>query len=97
MTFWKTASKAQKLAQIDAGIELGMTARQVAINLGCSPKTIFLFAGENERSFKGYKLTPVQREVKLHGVRRRLTSDNTHMPEAFDIFGVKESKWEMDL
>lgn len=35
MSFWNLATTAQKLAQIDAGIELGMTSAQVAMNCGC--------------------------------------------------------------
>lgn len=33
--WWYRATTEQRLAQIDAGIELGMTAAQVAMNCGC--------------------------------------------------------------
>lgn len=33
--WWYRATQEQKLAQIDAAIELGMTAKQVAMNCGC--------------------------------------------------------------
>lgn len=34
--WWYRATNEQRLAQIDAGIELGMTAKQVAMNCGCA-------------------------------------------------------------
>jgi hypothetical protein len=34
MSWWNTATQAQKLAQIDGGIECGLTARQIAIASG---------------------------------------------------------------
>ena len=97
MTFWKTASKAQKLAQIDAGIELGMTARQVGLNVGAHKNTVQQFARENGRHFSSNAKPAQSVKAMAHAMRRKLLNDNTRMPEAFDIFGVKESKWEMEL
>jgi len=33
--WWYSATREQKLAQVRAGIELGMTAQQIAMNCGC--------------------------------------------------------------
>lgn len=50
-TWWDRASEDEKLGQIDAGIELGMTARQVGINVGATKETIHSFARYRGRNF----------------------------------------------
>jgi hypothetical protein len=61
--WWSRASTAERLAQIDAAIELGMTARQCAINCGCldelkiardQPGALQYFAFRNGRHFNGF-------------------------------------------
>ena len=52
MSFWNTATQEQKLAQIDGGLELGLTANQVAINCGVKPFTLTAFARFHGRSFR---------------------------------------------
>lgn len=51
MSFWSTATVEQKLAQIDAGIELGMATAVVAKNLGCHRHTLYFFARQHGRRF----------------------------------------------
>jgi hypothetical protein len=98
MTFWKTATKEQKLSQIDGGIECGMSARQIGLNLGTSRDNVIAFANGNGRSFPRTSIRPAQSvKAMAHAMKRKLVDDNTKMPEAFDIFGAKESKWEMEL
>lgn len=47
MTFWDTATREQKLAQIDGGIECGMTAAQIATCLGAPSGYDLRFFGNN--------------------------------------------------
>lgn len=96
MTFWKTASKAQKLAQIDAGIELGMTARQVGMNVGIGKRQVLYFAEEHGRKFPHQTTRPFGEAARLAAFRSRGV-DNERMERAFNIFGAKESKWEIEL
>lgn len=56
MTFWSTATNEQRLVQIDAGIELGMTSKQVAMCLGAPvyvnrANAVLAFANTHGRSF----------------------------------------------
>lgn len=50
-TFWKHATTEQRLAQIDAGILLGLTAGQIGMNCGTSAGTIRGFAYYHGRKF----------------------------------------------
>ena len=43
--WWYRASKEQRLEQIKAGIELGMTSKQVAMNCGCYYAEIYSISG----------------------------------------------------
>jgi hypothetical protein len=95
MTFWKTATKEQKLAQIDGGIECGMTARQVAMNCGTPSINVYRFAERNNRSLPAKK-AKLSETLKI-ALARSQGKSNDVMPEAFDIFGAKERKWEMEL
>lgn len=52
MTWWHNASKGQRLAQIDGGIELGMTAKQIALASGVVvTKRVVDYANKNARYF----------------------------------------------
>lgn len=50
-SWWHRATPAQRLAQIDGGIECGMTARQVAMACGTSPGAVGTCASANARCF----------------------------------------------
>lgn len=47
--WWHRASQAQKLAQLDAGIELGMAAAQIALASGASRPAVASFADYHHR------------------------------------------------
>ncbi len=68
MTWWKNASTSQRLAQIDAGIELGLTARQIALASGVTASVIHHTAGSNGRSLISSK--PVAARKRSAIVRR---------------------------
>ena len=96
MTFWKTATKEQKLSQIDGGIECGMTARQIGMNLGIGKRRVLYFAEEHGRKFPHQVTKPFGEASRIASHRSR-GIDNERIPNAFSIFGAKESKWEMEL
>lgn len=47
--WWSRATTSRKLAQIDGGIEIGMTAEQIAICSGCEATDIEDFATSHNR------------------------------------------------
>ena len=51
MSWWSSASTEQRLTQVDAGIELGMTSRQVALASGTTAHAIRLMASYHSRRF----------------------------------------------
>jgi hypothetical protein len=96
MTFWKTATKEQKLSQIDGGIECGMTARQVAVNCGTTAENIRALASRCGRSFN-HGISVGWGRASLISSQRSRGVPNERITDAFNIFGAKESKWEMEL
>lgn len=51
-SWWSSASTAEKLAQLDGGIECGMTAAQIALNCGApSAMAVYHIAHSNGRRF----------------------------------------------
>lgn len=61
--WWYRATQEQKLAQIDAAIEVGMTVPQVAINCGANVNTVGSFATNHGRHFSGFSKNQ-QRKTK---------------------------------
>ena len=51
MSWWSKATEAQKLAQIDGGIECGMTGPQVAMASGTTRSAVHSFAIAHGRKF----------------------------------------------
>lgn len=104
MTFWTTATREQKLAQIDGGIECGMTARQVAMCLGASTThggaTVLMFAARNGRRFNTGTHDKKVKAGLVGGVRGAMTGGivamrNAGFPDyeissAFSLFGSHE-------
>lgn len=94
MSFWESATTEQKLAQIDGGIECGMTTEQIAVNCGVSPtdknpasRVVAWFAINHGRKF-GYNL-PVRRlKERMAHTRTKIEIEMTHdLPDdAFSIF-----------
>lgn len=52
--WWFRATHEQRMAQLDAAISLGMTARQLAMNCGGTVGAVAQFASVNGRKFRGY-------------------------------------------
>lgn len=75
--WWYSATAAEKLAQIDAAIELGMTGVQCANNCGAIPDTLRSFAADHGRHFdanaysKGKRSGRIVRWEDGQAVRRR--------------------------
>lgn len=69
MSWWKHATREQRLAQIDGGIALNMTGKQVAINCGLlshgepAPETICAYASKYNRSFHGESVAMHERAI----------------------------------
>lgn len=87
MSAWSNMSTEQRLAQIDGAIECGMTARQLAKNLGAHPGTARAFANAHGRHFKG---TSVGAHISAHSFWRSIRKSNAQAevdsPYAFSIF-----------
>lgn len=65
MSWWFKASEAQRLAQIDGGIECGMTSRQIAVASGLDGedrKTVAWFAQNHLRKIPHKTKFKAQRE-----------------------------------
>ena len=69
MSWWEKANTEQKLAQLDSGIGLGMTAAAVAIASGTTVSAVQQFAYNHERRFRpstGYSAS----HRRYNGMRR---------------------------
>lgn len=99
MTYWDKATQEQRLAQIDAGISLGMTSKQIAMCLGAPiyengrDNAVSLFAARHGRRFTTPRATASSRGGKISGrisraiqFRKAGYTDVTHK-DAFSIFG----------
>jgi hypothetical protein len=91
MTFWKTATKDQRLAQIDGGIECGLCAADIAVMLGTTADCIRHYASRYGRSLrKDYEAA--KRNGHKGGIvggivnARRMKKPETSQPSAFSIF-----------
>lgn len=69
MSWWYRATAEQKLAQIDAAIELGMTAGQIAMNCGTIRTTVFAFANYHGRYIAGGRTTATPGQRRASNVR----------------------------
>jgi len=97
MSFWETATSTERLRQIDAGIELGMTAKQVAMNFGLhegtdrhGSKKVLYFALNHGRHFKRAQASVSSKQsisMKHYWDRRIQDHSGTLPADAFDIFG----------
>lgn len=66
--WWDRATNAERLAQIDGGIELGMMPRHVAWNLGVRYLTLVQFAHKHGRKF-AYTVRGVYHDRRAARVR----------------------------
>lgn len=87
MSAWSSMTTEQRLEQIDGAIELGLTARQTAMNLRGHPGTVRAFANTHGRHFKG---TSVGSHISAHSYWRSIRQQNCQTevdsPYAFAIF-----------
>lgn len=100
MTYWDKASQEQRLAQIDAGIELGMTSKQIAMCLRApmydrdgQDNAVKTFGNRHGRHFPTPREEASRRSGRVSGrissalkLRNAGYLDVSHK-DAFSIFG----------
>lgn len=90
ISWWSRASTEQKLAQIDGGIELGMSGRHIALNVGATRSAVLEFGRRYGRRFVA-KASPAQMQQagRVGGLKqaRRLGTADFEISSAFSIFG----------
>lgn len=100
MTYWDKASQEQRLIQIDAGIELGMTSKQIAMCLRApmydrdgGDNAVKTFGNRHGRSFPTSQSESGRRAGRIAGRISRAVQfrkagfiETTHK-DAFSIFG----------
>lgn len=92
--FWESATQDQRLKQIDAGIELFMTARQIAMNCGATKQAILSYGHRHGRKFPAGCNDGGRRNrdnVNRVLMSRRKKNPEVNVIEAFEIFGARES------
>lgn len=99
MNWWSNATEQQKLAQIDGGIECGMTTRQIAMNCGATRAAVASYGRDHGRTF------PAKSELR-HSISggkvqrimqaRRAGAPNTLMTDAFSIFDQPKKRGLFD-
>ncbi|AGR47916.1 hypothetical protein PHIM7_213 [Sinorhizobium phage phiM7] len=103
MNYWNNATEDQKLAQIKAGLELGMTQKQIAMNLKVPSHVIRFFAHKHHLDFyevsnaerirkMNLEYTPETREIEM-----KQKIDNTSVTFAFTIFNNSNNDWVMNF
>jgi hypothetical protein len=108
MSWWDQATAEQKLAQIDAGISLGMTGKQISICLRVPEvvngnSKVTAFAHSHGRSFPTTRSIAAMRggaaAAKTHSLRiPRLSGTPEHMISgAFDIFERDDEREELSF
>lgn len=92
-SWWSRASTEQKLAQIDGGIECGMTAKQIARVLRVDAvSTVSAFAGRHGRHFptspqeKGRRGFSKMGQTNGIATARRWGVPDSEIANAFSIF-----------
>lgn len=89
-SWWSRASKDQKLAQIDGGIDCGIAAKHIAMNLGATASAVHEFGRRHGRKFSG-KNTAAQLRFagSIAGIKaaRRVGKPDCEIVTAFSIFG----------
>lgn len=90
-TWWERASTRQRLAQIDGGIECGMSSGQVAKNCGAPIYTngnaVLSCAQQHGRSFPNIKTAAGLARIKRAAHRSGRAHQEINSPDAFRIFG----------
>ncbi|WP_156612854.1 hypothetical protein [Ensifer sp. Root142] len=89
-SWWARASKEQKLAQIDGGIDCGISAKHIAMNVGATVSAIHEYGRRNGRKFMGKNTAAQLRRagsIAGIGAARRLGKPDCEISSAFSIFG----------
>jgi len=99
MSWWSNATQEQRLAQIDGGIECGMTSKQIAMCLGApiyddqgGHDAVFVYGRRNGRRFTTPTYVSAHRAGKRGGkvsgiLRARAKgTPEIHVNTAFSIF-----------
>lgn len=100
MSWWHKATVEQKLAQIDGGIECGMTSRQIGMNCGASLNVVKIFCSEHGRKLPARtgSMAASRASGKNGGAVTRIARarqfgvPNTSMTGAFYIFERENPK-----
>lgn len=94
-SWWSRASTEQKLAQIDGGIELGMSGRHIALNVGATRSAVLEFGRRHGRRFVA-RASParMQQAGRIAGLQRarRLGKVDFEISSAFEIFGERATE-----
>lgn len=98
MSFWSNSTTFQKLAQIDGGISLGMTARQIAMNCGTKRDNVASLGRRHGRVFPavnsggGHESAGARRGGSVTRIirARKHGASNMLMADAFTIFDPSE-------
>lgn len=97
-SWWSNASRDQKLQQIDAGISLGMSAKQIALALGTTTGCINQYGWRHDRSFptpieairsKANKASKVGSSIRMSRMNGNEEMDHDL---AFSIFGTRQTR-----
>lgn len=92
--WWYSATTEQKLAQVKAGIELGMTAEDVAFNCGCNTRgTVISFAATHGLRFPK-KFTEKMRAAAIEAASKRSLFDRSDGAPRDLVSGLKEWGWQ---
>ncbi|KQU96807.1 hypothetical protein ASD00_18345 [Ensifer sp. Root31] len=97
-SWWAGASKEQKLAQIDGGIDCDISAKHIAMNVGATVSAIHEYGRRNGRKFTGKNTTvQLRRAGSIAGIgaARRLGKPDCEISSAFSIFGDAPSERPM--
>lgn len=89
ISWWSRASTEQKLAQIDGGIECGMSGRFIAMNVGTTRAAVLEFGRRHGRRFIARASAANNRWAgRISGVERarRLGKMDCEITSAFTIF-----------
>lgn len=93
--WWANATPEQRLAQIDGGIECGMSARQVAMASGCeNAASLHAFASSYGRQFK-QKGGGTNQHLRAYAVRRDRYNYLSGRP--VNLWGAPEPQDEFSL
>lgn len=99
-TWWDRATDAQRLAQIDAGIALGMSSKQISMNLRVEVNEhgggkVFNFANYHGRHFPRSRQRAIARSAGIIGgivTCRRRGIPNCNINGSHEIFGTRDTE-----